>query len=153
MIKYWIKISSALTLSLVFFLTVACSNSPVKEADTFEQKSYALYGTYVIYQGKAAQLKQDRSVPDRAKRVLSAADAIAYPVSLALLDAALVVTDVRELLEECQSLPTPAEKCQNTSEEKLNLALVNLSTIYFEAKPKLLAVKTAFDSAKTTRTP
>jgi hypothetical protein len=149
------KIRSFL-LSWVTILTLsACSVNPVNEADTFEQKSYALYGTYVIYQGKAAELVKDPSVPAEAKRALSRIDALSYPVAESLIEAATVVTDTRELLEKCQNAPpapeaVEVENCKNTSEEKLNLAIMNLSKIYFDAKPKLLAVKTAFDSAKKT---
>lgn len=130
-------------------LLYACANSPVSKAETFEQKAYALYGTYVIYQGRAAQLHQDSAVPQGAKAALSRADAIAYPVSITLIDAAMVVSDTRELLETCQT-PTPeiTEKCKNTSDQQLAIAITNLSSIYLNAKPKLLAVKEAFDVAK-----
>lgn len=126
----------------------ACTANPVREAETFEQKAFALYGTYVIFQGKASELVQDSAVPDNVKRVLRDADAAAYPVAESLVEAATTVGDIREALNQCPNLPEPSPLCVPTNEQRLVNAVNNLSTIYFQAQPVLLRVVAAVKGAK-----
>lgn len=137
-----------LLVALAAMALNACKTSPVAQAETFEQKTYALYGTYVIFQGKAAELVQDSTTPPKVKEALSAADKVAYPVAEALVDAAITVGDIRDTLNACPTLPEPDPNCVPTNEQKLANAITNLSTIYFSAQPKLLALVAAVKEAK-----
>lgn len=135
-------------LAVASVLAGCPASNPVKVAQSYEQKSFALYGSYVIYQGKAAELKQDSAVPDKVKEALSAADRVAYPVSEKLIDAVLDVGHIRDLLDQCPALPEPDPACVPTNEQRLANALVNLSTIYFTAQPALLGLINAVKEAK-----
>lgn len=128
----------------------ACSVNPVKQADTFEQKAYALYGTYVIFQGKAAELVDDATVPERVKQGLRDADKKAYPVAESLVDAAIAVGDIRTIIEDCESLQAPElnPACTPSNERRLQNAITNLGAIYFQAQPIILDVVTAVKGAK-----
>lgn len=118
----------------------ACTANPVKQAETFEQKAFALYGTYVIFQGKAAELVQDAATPDRVKQGLRDADKVAYPVAESLVDAATTVGDIRDIIDMCKALEAPEANpaCTPTNEQRLTNAITNLSTIYFRAQPVIL---------------
>lgn len=56
-------------------MLTACAGSPIKTAQTVEQKAYAAYGTYVITSEHAAQLTAPTST-------------VAAPVKLAIIQAA-----------------------------------------------------------------
>lgn len=143
-------ISGFRTFMLVLAMTAiaACAANPVAQAETFQQKAYALYGSYVIFQGKAAELVQDSATPGKVKTALSAADSVAYPVAEALVDAAIEVGAIREVLNACPTLPEPDPACVPTNELRLTNAVTNLSSIYFSAQPKLLALVAAVKEAK-----
>lgn len=136
------------TVAMVTFM--ACGLSPVKQAQTFEQKSYALYGTYVIFQGKAAELVQDTTTPERVKQALRDADKVTYPVAEELVDAAVAVSDIRELVDMCEVLAVPEAnpECTPSNERRLANAITNLSTIYFKAQPIILKMVAAVKGAK-----
>lgn len=126
----------------------ACTSSPVKEAETFEQKAFALYGTYVIFQAKAAEMTQDSTTPEKVKQALRDADKAAYPVAEALVDAAIEIGSIRDTLNQCPLQPEPDPQCVPTNEQRLANAITNLSSIYFSAQPKLLAVVAAVKESK-----
>lgn len=145
------------SLLVAFWLAVAiptvtvlsgCSVSPVKQAETFEQKAFALYGSYVIFQGKASELVQDSATPENAKQALRDADRVAYPLAESLVDAAIEVGAIREILNACPAQPEPDPKCVPTNEQKLANAISNLSMIYFQAQPRLLALVAVVKEAK-----
>lgn len=118
----------------------ACGVSPIKQAETFEQKAFALYGTYVIFQGKAAELVQDSAVSDRIKQALRDADKVAYPAAEELVEAATTASDIRDIINMCQELEAPEANpaCTPSNEQRLANAITNLSTIYFRAQPIIL---------------
>lgn len=118
----------------------ACDVNPVKQAETFEQKAFALYGTYVVFQEKAAELVQDSTTPERLKQGLRDADKAAYPVAEELVDAAATVGDIRDIIEDCKDLTMPETNpaCTPSNERRLANAITNLSTIYFKAQPVIL---------------
>lgn len=124
-------------IGLAAIAMAACTAAPIQQAETPEQKAYALYGTYVIFQEKAAELVQDSTTPDNVKQALREADRVAYPVAESLVDAVLEVEAIRQQVASGM-----------TSEERLTIAISNLSTIYFSAAPKLLAVVSAVKGAK-----
>lgn len=128
----------------------ACTANPVKEAETFEQKAYALYGTYVIFQEKAAELVQDTTVPEKVKGGLRAADRVAYPVAESLVDAAVTVSDIRSIIEDCKDLTLPETNpaCTPSNERRLANAITNLGTIYYKAQPIILNMVAAVKGVK-----
>lgn len=128
--------------ALTVLLVAGCPVNPVKQAETFEQKAFALYGTYVIFQGKAAALEQDPTVPERIKQGLRDADKVTYPVAESLVDAAVVVSDIRDIIDVCGALPTPENNpaCSPNNQRRLENAITNLSTIYFKAQPVILSM-------------
>ncbi len=131
----WLVATAAMGLFLA-----GCPTNPVKQAETFEQKAYALYGTYVIFQGKAAELVQDAATPERVKQGLRDADKVAYPVAESLVDAAMTVDDIRAIIDMCEALEVPDANpaCTTSNEQRLANAITNLSTIYFKAQPVIL---------------
>lgn len=133
----WVGTVSGVCLAV---LIAACGLNPVKQAETFEQKSFALYGTYVIFQGKAAELVQDTATPERVKQGLRDADKVAYPVAESLVDAATTVGDIRDIIDMCKELEAPEANpaCTPSNEQRLANAVNNLSTIYFRAQPIIL---------------
>jgi hypothetical protein len=135
-------------LGLVALLLGGCTANPVKEAESFEQKAYALYGVYVISQGKAAALFQDPAVPEKAKLVLKVANDRSYPVAVSLVDAAEEVGEIRTVLDQCSTAVEPDPVCVPTNEQRLTNAINNLSTIYFRAQPVLLGLVAAVKGAK-----
>jgi hypothetical protein len=145
----FVRVAILLPLALgTLILLVGCTVNPMKEAETSEQKAYALYGVYVISQGKAAALFQDPSVPEKAKQALKIANDRSYPVAEGLVDAANEVSEIRFLLDQCPKAPTPEPECVPTNELRLTNAVKNLSTIYFQAQPILLNLVAAVKGAK-----
>jgi hypothetical protein len=134
-------------LATVAVLT-ACTANPVSEANTFEQRAYALYGVYVIAQGQAAALTKEASVPDSVKQGLRDADKVSYPVAEGLVGAAIEVTTIREIIDKCPQQVEPDPKCVPTNEQRLANATLNLSTIYFKAQPVLLNLVEAVKGAR-----
>lgn len=134
----------------VALLVIACGANPVKQAETFEQKAFALYGTYVIFQGKAAELVQDAATPERVKQGLRDADKVAYPVAESLVDAAVTVGEIRDIINMCDDLEIPEANpaCTETNERRLANAITNLSMIYFKAQPVILNLAATVKGAK-----
>lgn len=131
----WLAATAAMTIFLV-----GCPTNPIRQAESFEQKAFALYGTYVIFQGKAAELVQDAATPERVKQGLRDADKVAYPVAESLVDAATTVGDIRDIIGMCKTLEAPEANpaCATSNEQRLANAINNLSTIYFRAQPIIL---------------
>lgn len=131
-------------------LLAGCLANPVRQAETFEQKAFALYGTYVIFQGKAAELVQDSVTPERVKEGLRAADRVAYPVAESLVDAATEVGNIRDIINMCDDLEIPDANpaCTASNERRLTNAITNLSAIYFKAQPTILNLVATVKGAK-----
>ncbi len=73
MFKRWFSMVLALAL-------VGCAGSPLKVAQTTEQKAYALYGTFVIAEEQAAKLTAPTSnLSPAAKTAIIAASQRAQP--------------------------------------------------------------------------
>lgn len=139
----------AFGLLITLAITTACTTNPVSEAQTFEQKAYALYGVYVISQGKAAALYADPAMPENVKEALKQGNNATYPVAESLVTAATEVADVRAILEQCPAAPEPDPTCVPTNEQRLANAISNLSTIYFRAQPLILQFIAAVKGAKS----
>jgi hypothetical protein len=143
-----VKVLKAAWVGVVAVLMTACTANPVSQADTFEQKAYALYGIYVIAQGRAATLSRDASVPQSVKDALVEADRTAYPVAESLVDAAITVGDIRTTLNRCSEAPLPDDQCVPTNQRRLENAVMNLSSIYYRAQPVLLTLAATVKGAK-----
>lgn len=132
----------------VLFTLQGCAANPVAEAETVEQKAYALYGVYVIAQGKAAALFKDPAVPEKVKAALKMANDTSYPVSVSLVDATQEVGEIRAILNRCPESPVPDDACVPTNQVRLQNAINNLSAIYFRAQPVLLNMVVTVKGAK-----
>ena len=71
----------------LLFVAGCQSANPIAAAETNEQRAYAAYGTFVIFQEKAADLAEDPAIPNGVKLRIIAAEERAKPVADSLLDA------------------------------------------------------------------
>lgn len=73
---------------LMLLILGACASiNPVKQAETLEQKAYAVYGTYVVFAEKAADLAENDALSRSIRLGLVNAEGRASPVIASLLDA------------------------------------------------------------------
>lgn len=128
---YW------LTVWLACLLAACGSINPLARAETLGQKTYALYGEFVIAEEQAAKLFQDPVVPANIKAALSTADRAAKPAADSLLAAILEVDSVRAQLA-----------AGTTTDEKLTIAVANLNQWYTTARPLILSLKGAVGDAR-----
>lgn len=91
-------VMTAITVLTVFFLQ-GCAVNPVQQAETLEQKAYATYGTFVIFQERGAALVKDPAVPESAKRAISQAAVEAKMVVDPMVETAQLAADIREAVE------------------------------------------------------
>ncbi len=75
------------TLLLLVGLQGCASTNPIGAAETAEQRAYAAYGTFVIFQEKAADLVEDENIPDGVKLPIIQAEERAKPVADSLIEA------------------------------------------------------------------
>lgn len=90
-----------LALILIAAVVAGCSTlSPLKAAETAEQRAFAAYGTFVVYQELAVDIMRDPQVPDSVKLRIQRAEGQAKPVADSLLDTALEVSSIRRQFDE-----------------------------------------------------
>jgi hypothetical protein len=120
-----------LTIPLLILSSIiaGCASNPLKEAETAEQKAFAVYGTFVVAEETAAKLVLAPGVPANVKEALRRADREAKPAADALLAAAQEVILVRRELA-----------AGTTTEQKLQIATTNLLMWYESARPKVQAL-------------
>lgn len=95
--KQAILIAWLLSLALV----AGCATlEPMQAAETTEQRAFAAYGTFTVYEEAAADLMRSESVPDSAKARIQRVDADAKPVADSLLDATKALVRVRNEYRE-----------------------------------------------------
>lgn len=106
---------------------IGCQGAnPVKAAETVEQKAFALYGLFTVFEEFGADVIETDGVPSDIKRGIQHADAVAKPIADALLDAALEVQRIRaQVLAE------------DTNHDRLALVLANLSDWVVRAEPAI----------------
>jgi hypothetical protein len=105
----------------------ACASlNPFSAAKTTEQKSYALYGTFVIFEQQGAKLIQSPEIPNSVKRAIQQADAVAKPSIDQLKVAADSLLSIKLQLQAGTS-----------DKEKLTIAATNLKKWYDDAVPKV----------------
>ncbi len=78
---------SFFVLLLLVGLQGCASTNPLAAAETSEQRAYAAYGTFVIFQEKAVDLVGEESIPSDVRLRIIAAEDRAKPVADNLLDA------------------------------------------------------------------
>lgn len=119
-------------LSIASLALPACQSTPVKEAQTLQQKAFALYGTFVVYEETAASVMQDASVPESVKAAIRKADAEAKPIADSLLDGARTYIKISTAIDAAPDSAT-----------KLSVATQNLQMWVDEATPKINALVSA----------
>ena len=88
-----------LLLALVWLQGCATIAGPYNAAETAEQRAFALYGTFVVFEERGAAIINDQTIDVDARRAIQRADAAAKPVADSMLEAALAVNDVRNQLD------------------------------------------------------
>ena len=78
---------SFFALLLVVGLQGCASTNPIAAAETSEQRAYAAYGTFVLFQEKAVDLVGEESISSDVRLRIIAAEERAKPVADSLLDA------------------------------------------------------------------
>lgn len=127
------------SLALVLLATAlsACATiNPISSAKTVEQKVYATYGSFVVFEQQAAALMQSPDVPIEVKRAIQQADAIAKPAADQLFDATVALIKVKAELA-----------AGTTTDEKVLIATNNLLRWYADAAPKIQALVGAVEGA------
>lgn len=77
----------------------ATVSAPVDAAETVEQKAFALYGTFVVFEELGATIVENRAIPLDVRRAIQSADQRAKPLADGLLDATFEVQSIRLQLE------------------------------------------------------
>lgn len=131
-----------LSLLLAFILS-ACTSNPVREAQTLEQRSYAVYGSFVIFKEQAAELKQSGVLDNRSQDFLRALDAKVSPVADSGLS---LMTEVSRIRFEIEHAAT-AEEAQ-AAEKRLAYSILSLDRWLTEATPEIEAFISAVQGAK-----
>lgn len=106
--------------------------APVETAQTPEQKAFAIYGTFVIYEELAASVSTDPATPPSIKLTIKKMDATAKPAADSLLASGLQVIQIQRELA-----------AGGTPTEKLEIANQRLLAWIIEAQPKILALQCA----------
>jgi len=87
--KIQIEFPAGLLLLLTLVVVASCASiNPVGKAETLEQRAYAVYGMYVVFAEKAADLAENDALPDSVRLGLVTAEERASPVVASLLAAA-----------------------------------------------------------------
>lgn len=114
-----------LLLAIAIMGLYACASAnPLARAETVEQKAYAAYGTFVIFEEQAAALVSSGQVGDNVARVLIAADERAKPVADGLVDATLEFSAIKAEYE-----------AGTTGEARFVIAMENLNAWVERALP------------------
>lgn len=81
-----LPLTTWLQFTILSLALQACASvNPIAQAETTEQRAYAVYGTYVIMQEQAAVLVSSGDLPNSAVLAIADADERAQPVLDSLL--------------------------------------------------------------------
>lgn len=127
-----ISIVAAIFLVLICVVLVACTVDPVKTAQTPEQKAFAAYGMFVVFEEQAGKLASDPATPTVVKTNLRLADSVAKPAMDELYTATQVVISMEVALGSGV-----------TTQAQVDAALLNLSSLIISTQPKIDALVTA----------
>ena len=141
MIKQHMKLACVAFIATFIVLLAGCASigfkTPIEQAQSVEQRAYAIYGTYVVTQERAASLVRS----GRLKRIyilrIKQADKIAKPAADAVLELTTDVIKTRKLLKTDKSKTARLEILVDS----LNNAITNL-------KPKLTALVKAVEQVR-----
>lgn len=114
-----VLLSAAIVLALVFGLAAVlfgCAGNPLSAAHTPEQRAYALYGEFVIFEEQAVALRSSGELTPPLLVAIQKADMIAKPTADALLQATQDVIAAQRQLDSGSGSP-----------EKLKIATDNLT--------------------------
>jgi hypothetical protein len=135
------------TLACVLLALCACASNPFKAATNLDQRAFASYGTFVVFEEQAAVVVQDPSIPLNVKQALKAADARAKPTADALLASVKEYEAVSIALTQCPNQPDPSQ-CKATTAQKLVTATANLNQWVTDATTQINALVSAVKGAK-----
>ena len=115
----------------------ACTTiNPISKAETIEQKAYATYGTFVIFEEQAAKLVSSGTLPDNVSLAIIEADERAKGVADSLLDATMEFIKIKSQLAAGE-----------TTQEQLDIAVANLDSWINRAVPLINSLGTAVEGA------
>lgn len=125
----WLAATYAMVLLALVTATGCQTLNPVASAETLEQKVYATYGSFVVFETQAAVLMQMPDVPLEVKKAIQQADAVAKPAADELLATAVRYAELKRGVE-----------AGLTTDEQVVVALTQLSQLYVETSPKIRAL-------------
>lgn len=132
------RIMAVLALAAMALVSASCATNPVATASTVDQKTYAIYGEFVVFEEIGAQLVQASTTPAAAVSAIKAADKVAKPVMDSLLAAELLTSQIRVQLA-----------AGTTTQDKLDTAMTQLSSWVSQATPLVNNLVTAVKGAGT----
>ncbi len=86
-------------LAIVLALQACAGSNPIAKADTLEQKAFATYGTFVIFEEQAAKLVSSGQLSNSAVRAIGRADERAKPVVDSLIAATVEFAAIKAEFE------------------------------------------------------
>ena len=131
-----ITFAYALLILATAFTLEGCSTvaGPVRAAETTEQKAFAMYGTFVVFEEQGAKIVADSRIDVNARRAIQRADLAAKPVADDLLAAALELQEIREEF--------------GASESRLESAARNVESWILRMEPLLAALVSSVKGAR-----
>jgi hypothetical protein len=111
--------------------------NPLAAAHHPDTTALAFYGSYVIVQEAAADIKENPATPPEVGAALKSGDAVAYPV----------VKELRPMAEEVQRIADEVA-AGTTPQEKLAIAIASLNDWITRAAPLILDFTNAVTKAK-----
>lgn len=82
-------------LCLAYLQGCATVAGPINAAETVEQRAFAAYGTFVVFEELGAGLINDTRIDADARRAIQRADAVVKPIADSTLVVALEVNQLR----------------------------------------------------------
>ena len=89
------RVQALFLLAIMFVLQACAASNPIAKAETVEQRAFATYGTFVIFEEQAAKLVSSGQLSDSTVRAIGRADARAKPVADSLLEATLEFSAIK----------------------------------------------------------
>ncbi len=111
-------------VALISLSSCASLTAPIEAAETVEQKAFAVYGTFTIFEEAGADIVENESIPRKIRAAIQTADGKAKPVIDRLLETAM----------EAQRIRLQVQAGGNTV-ERLNIATANLQNWITRAGP------------------
>jgi len=131
------KVLLGLFAVLVLSASSCSTINSVATAQTPQQKAYAIYGTFVVFEEQAAMVVANPNLPPAALSAIKTADAKAKPVADSLLAATQTVLMVNSQLA-----------AGKTTADKLTIANSELANWVTQATPLVNDLITAVEGAK-----